>query len=296
MKRFIYSAICILLITVSCKPGREKRTPTGMRYILYEHKEGRKPVKGDYVTVNMVYTDAKDSVLYDSRIGNKPVRFQLRSSPFIGSMEEGLMELSAGDSATLFVSADSMYEKVLSKEPGNTMAKPETGSFLKFHVKLLRVQTYNEAEMEMAENQGQLIRAEDKALENYLAEKKITATPEPEGYYIIKLTEGKGQPIQTGSEVKVNYTGRFLNGNTFQANAPGKPYAFTVGGGEVIKGWDLAMQKLKGGDKVSLIIPSKLAYGAEGIRRPNNTVYIVPPYSTLIFDIEVLESKSLAKK
>jgi FKBP-type peptidyl-prolyl cis-trans isomerase FkpA len=297
MNRVSYVIIFILMIIFSCKPGKERRTESGMRYILYQHNEGKKPVKGDYVTVDMVYTDANDSVLYDSRIGNKPIRFQLRQSPFVGSMEEGLMELSEKDSATLFVSADSMYEKVLSKEPGNTMAKPKAGSFLKFHVKLLRVQTYDEAELDMALNESQLIKAEDKALENYLKEKNITASPETEGYYIIRQVEGKGAAIDSGAIVKINYTGRFLNGNPFDSNLQsGKPYSFTVGSGQVIKGWDLAFRKLNEGDKVTLIIPSNLAYASEGIKAPNNTTYIVPPYATLIFDIEVLGTKEIAKK
>jgi FKBP-type peptidyl-prolyl cis-trans isomerase FkpA len=295
MNKLISGLVILALFVSSCKPGKDKRTASGMKYILHEDKEGRKPVKGDYVTVTMLYTDAKDSVLYDSRIGNKPVRFQLRKSPFVGSMEEGLMELSVGDSATLFVSADSMHEKVLSKEPGNTMKKPKRGSFLKFHIKLLRVQTYNEAELEMAVNESQLERAEEKALEYYQKEKNISSSPEQEGYYIIRQTESKGEPIDSGTTVQINYTGRFLNGNVFNSSAD-KPYTFTVGNGEVIKGWDLAFTKLKSGDKVTLIVPSKLAYGKEGIKNQNNTTYIVPPFTTLIFDIEILSSKSLAKK
>jgi len=284
-----YSVVVILFAIFSCKSGNEKYTASGMKYILYEHKEGKKPQEKDYVTVKLVYTDHKDSVLYDSRIGGKPLRFQLTKSPFAGSMEEGLMELSVGDSATLFVSADSMYEKVWSKEPGNTMMKPKAGSFLKFHIKLMRIQTYNEAELEMTLNESHQIEAEQKTLENYFSEKSITASPEPEGYYIIKQIEGNGVAIDSGSFVQLNYTGRFLNGGIFDSNAKsGKPYSFMVGSGEMIKGWELAFRKLKEGDKVTLIIPSRLGYGSEGLLRSNTTTYIVPPYSTLIFDIEIL--------
>jgi FKBP-type peptidyl-prolyl cis-trans isomerase len=212
-------------------------------------------------------------------------------------MEEGLMELSVGDSATLFVSADSMYDKVLSKDPGNIMHKPKAGSFLKFHIKLLRVQTYNEAELEMAVSESKMMQAEQGALENYLKEKSITASPEPEGYYILKQTEGKGAYINEGSVVQVNYTGKFLNGIIFDSNSKsGKPYSFTIGGKEAIKGWDLAFRKLRAGDRATLIIPSKLAYGEEGFRKPNNTVYIVPPYSTVVFDVEIVDAKEMAKK
>jgi FKBP-type peptidyl-prolyl cis-trans isomerase FkpA len=292
-----YIGLIILLAVFACKRTNEKRTASGMKYILHAHKEGKKPAEKDYVTVKMVYTDENDSVLYDTRVGGKPVRFQLSNSPFAGSLEEGLMELSVGDSATLFVSADSMYEKVWSKEPNNIMQKPKQGSFLKFYIKLMRVQTYNEAELEMALNESHQIEAEQKALESYFREKNISPAMQPEGYYIISQSEGKGQPIEQGALVQVNYRGTFLNGGVFDSNAKsGKPYSFTVGGNEVITGWDLAFKKLKAGDRVTLIIPSKLAYGAEGLRNLNMTTYRVPPFSTLVFDIEVVNAKSIAKK
>jgi FKBP-type peptidyl-prolyl cis-trans isomerase FkpA len=59
--------------------------------------------------------------------------------------------------------------------------------------------------------------------------------------------------------VFINYQGRFLNGNIFDSNASAhNPDTFIVGRDDVIKGWDLALQKLKKGDKVTLIIPSVL--------------------------------------
>jgi FKBP-type peptidyl-prolyl cis-trans isomerase FkpA len=291
----ILIALALITTIFSCKPGSEKRTASGMKYIVYQHKDGRKPQQGDYVTVRMVYTDDKDSMLYDAR--TKPVRFQLGKSPFMGSMEEGLMELSEGDSATLFVSADSMYDKVLSKTPGNTMPKPKPGSLLKFNVKLLRVQNYNEAELDMALNESHQIKAEEKALQDYLIEKNITATAEPEGYYIIRRSEGKGAAIDSGTVVQLNFTGRFLNGVEFDSNkSSGKPYTFTVGNDEVIKGWDIAFRKLRQGDKVTLIVPSSLAYGQDGIKKSTSANYVVPPYTTLVFDIEIVDAKPMAKK
>jgi FKBP-type peptidyl-prolyl cis-trans isomerase FkpA len=293
MIRNFFAIVLVIAFISSCKPSNEKHTASGMHYTLHEHKEGgKKPVKGDYVTVRMLYTDGNDSILHDSR--QKPVRFQLRQSPFAGSMEEGLMEMTEGDSATLYVSADSMYDKVLSKEPGNTMAKPKPGSFLKFHVKLARVQSYNDAELEMAQNESNMVAGEQKALENYLKEKNITATAEPEGYYVIKKTEGKGEAITDGTIVQVNYTGRFLNGMAFNSNAGEKPYSFTIGTNEVIPGWELAFRKLRQGDKAMLIIPSKLAYGKDGLMRPNSSTYVVPPFCTLVFDVEIVQAMPAA--
>ena len=108
---------------------------------------------------------------------------------------------------------------------------------------------------------------------------------------------GKGKAIKAGEMVAVNYSGRFLNGAVFNSNSnSGKPYMFIVGQGDVIKGWDLSFQKLHEGDKVMLIVPSALGYGSEGLKRQGSLTYIVPPFSTLIFDIEILKGAELTGK
>ena len=56
----------------------------------------------------------------------------------------------------------------------------------------------------------------------------------------------------------------------------------------MIAGWELAMKNLNAGDKITLILPSRLAYGEEGIRNPKNGTFIVPPYKSLVFDMNIL--------
>ena len=284
-------------IFLSCSEGNRKTTPSGMKYITYKDLNGRKPVAGDWVTVQMVYMEENDSVLFDSRDLGKPLRFELPQSKFEGSFEEGLMLLGEGDSASFFISADSMYEHVISKQEGVMKNRPKPGSKLRFNVSLLRVQPYREAEMEIALEESKQEQAEKKTLEAYLEEKNIHTEKQPEGYYILMQSPGKGSRVKNGETVHVNFTGRFLNGKIFDSNTKSdKPYAFTVGNDEVIKGWDLAVQQLRKGDKVILIIPSALAYGSEGIKRGNTLKYYVPPFSTLIFDFEVLETAPLSAR
>jgi FKBP-type peptidyl-prolyl cis-trans isomerase FkpA len=282
---------------LSCKERNEKMTPSGMKYITYRELNGRKPKAGDWVTVQMVYREENDSVLFDSRSLGKPLRFELPQSKFEGSFEEGLAMLGEGDSASFFINADSMYEHVISKQQGVMKNRPKAGSKFRFDVSLLRVQPYKEAEIEIATEESRQEQAEKKTLEAFLDEKNIHAEKQPEGYYILMQSPGKGSHIKKGETVYVNYTGHFLNGKVFDTNAEsGKPYRFNVGKDEVIKGWDLAAQQLRKGDKVTLIIPSALAYGREGVKRGNSLKYHVPPFSTLVFDFEVLETASLSSR
>ncbi|MCF7812463.1 FKBP-type peptidyl-prolyl cis-trans isomerase [Candidatus Gracilibacteria bacterium] len=101
------------------------------------------------------------------------------------------------------------------------------------------------------------------------------------------LREGTGAPAQKGDFVVVHYEGTFEDGTKFDSSRDrGAPFPFTVGGGQVITGWDQGVEGMKVGEVRRLIIPPHLAYGEDGIGP-------IPPDSTLIFEVELLEIKSL---
>ncbi len=97
---------------------------------------------------------------------------------------------------------------------------------------------------------------------------------------------GTGAEAVAGKTVTVNYVGMLPNGTVFDASANhGQPFSFTLGGGQVIKGWDLGVAGMKVGGKRRLIIPSDLAYGNQAVGG------VIPANATLIFDIELLDVK-----
>ncbi|KAJ3099075.1 peptidylprolyl isomerase fpr4 [Phlyctochytrium planicorne] len=106
----------------------------------------------------------------------------------------------------------------------------------------------------------------------------------PSGLTIEDINVGNGAKAKNGKKVKVRYVGRLTNGKVFDSNTSGgKPFVFKLGGGEVIKGWDLGVQGMNVGGTRKLTIPAKLAYGARGA--PPD----IPPNSTLIFEVKLLE-------
>ncbi|MEI6649923.1 MAG: FKBP-type peptidyl-prolyl cis-trans isomerase [Candidatus Moraniibacteriota bacterium] len=104
---------------------------------------------------------------------------------------------------------------------------------------------------------------------------------------IEKTAEGTGDQVtKKGDTITVNYTGTLTDGTKFDSSLnPGRtPFSFTVGAGQVIKGWDQGLLDMKVGEKRKLTIPASLGYGERG-QGP------IPANATLIFDVELLSIK-----
>jgi FKBP-type peptidyl-prolyl cis-trans isomerase len=95
------------------------------------------------------------------------------------------------------------------------------------------------------------------------------------------------QAVKAGDTVSVQYTGKLTDGTKFDSSYDhgGAPFTFTVGQGQVIKGWDQGLIGMKVGEERKLTIPGDLAYGPDGI--PGT----IPPNATLVFDVQLVSIK-----
>jgi len=112
----------------------------------------------------------------------------------------------------------------------------------------------------------------------------------PSGLRIIDVKPGTGPVPKAGQTVTVNYTGWLFvdgkKGKKFDSSLDrGEPFSFTLGQGQVIKGWDEGLATMHVGGKRTLIIPPDLGYGARGAGGD------IPPGATLIFDVDLLGAK-----
>ena len=103
---------------------------------------------------------------------------------------------------------------------------------------------------------------------------------------------GKGKQAVPGKTVEVHYTGwlhdpaaKGQRGQQFDSSVGRGPFAFPLGAGRVIKGWDEGVAGMKVGGKRTLVIPPEMAYGSRGAGG------VIPPNATLVFDVELLDVK-----
>jgi len=105
------------------------------------------------------------------------------------------------------------------------------------------------------------------------------------GLKIEILKEGEGRQITSGETAVVNYSGRLITGQEFDSSYKrGTPFSFVLGKGEVIRGWDMGILGMRVGEKRRLTISPELGYG-------NRDLGVIPPNSTLVFEVELLEIK-----
>ncbi|GAA5841207.1 hypothetical protein JCM11251_003234 [Rhodosporidiobolus azoricus] len=127
-----------------------------------------------------------------------------------------------------------------------------------------------------------------KAEEKKEAPKKAAAASKTRiiagGLEVTDAKEGTGSAAKNGQKVGMRYIGKLENGKVFDSNTKGSPLVFTLGRGEVIKGWDLGVAGIKVGGERKLRIPAALAYGKQKL--PG-----IPANSTLIFDIKCVSLK-----
>ncbi len=183
---------------------------------------------------------------------------QLRNNPF---KEFDITAVQAGIADALAENASQVSEEDLNEA---------------FSVVSKKLQEQEQAAAKEAAAEGEKFLAENAKRE------EVTVTESGLQYEVI--TTGEGEKPSAESTVSVHYQGTFPNGDVFDSSVErGQPAEFPVNG--VIPGWTEALQLMTEGSKWKLTIPYNLAYGERGSQGA------IPPYATLVFDVELLSIK-----
>lgn len=272
--------------------NRVSVSDTGLKYQIHDQKgEGRKPKIGDILTVQLVLKNSRDSVLRDTYKEGRPLQVMLQTPPFKGSFEEGLAMLAKGDSASFFVSADSLFTRMMQPLPAGITK----GTDIQFVVKVLEVQNEQEFQKGQAAAREGQVKVDAKIIDAYVAKNSLKTIETPSGLNYVIVKEGDGVKPVAGNMVSVHYVGKLLDGKEFDSSyknpqSGGKPVDFPIGQGMVIPGWEEGILNMRKGGKSTFIIPSSLAYGEAG--SPGT----IPPNSVLVFEVELVDVKNAPKQ
>ena len=255
------------------------KTNSGLYYSIEQAGVGKTAEHGDKVTVHYRGKIMDGNEFDSSYERNTPFTLTYGQGQVIKGWEEGLAYFPTGSKGTLYIPSNLGYGE---RGIGNLIPPNST---LVFDIEVLKVQSEAEYESEKKEMAANAKKQDVEKIEKYLKENKLKAKETESGLYYIIEQKGKGAQAEAGKTVSVHYKGTLLDGTKFDSSYDrSEPIEFKLGVGQVIKGWDEGIALLKEGSKGKLLIPSELAYGSRSAGK-------IPPYSVLIFDIELMDVK-----
>lgn len=279
-------AILVAFLTISCGVDKEgyRKTDAGLSYRFIDNVSGETPQIGDLMVMHIAYYTEKDSLLFDSKLLADSFSVRLVNPTFKGGVEEGFAMMSPGDSALFKVRADSLFQITFR---GEGAYKPQAMENIYFHVKMERFYNKNLLDSIQVADDLRKRREEFAVLDSFLTKNDLNVVPTGQGSYIRMIQNGNGNPVEKGDTVLIEYRGSLINGYVFDSTGI-KPFEYVVGITPVIAGWEDCIPKFVKGDVARFAFPSDLGYGAldQGD---------VPPYSSLIFDVKIVDVKKARK-
>jgi len=282
LTKLMIALVALVALGTACSkyPGFKKDKQEGFYYKFYvENKHAAKPQIGDIVEVIYNFR-IKDSVL----VKDAPLYDQIVESIYPGDVYAALRKMHLEDSATFILDGDAFFHHFMGQP------WPFETKELYFDVKLHQITPQEEYEALQAEQMREyeaMIEefrlSEEGLIKDYIERNNISVKPTANGLYLMRTVNGGGKAIKTGSRVMVHYTGKLLDGTIFDSSVErGEPIEVTVGEGYVIPGWEEALLLMRGGDRATVLIPSKLAYGSRGAG------YVIMPYTPIVFEMEII--------
>jgi FKBP-type peptidyl-prolyl cis-trans isomerase FkpA len=291
MEKIIQRIFFLVLTTacIGCENADYIRNEDGLIYRIINAGEGEKITHKTYLKIHQSM-EVGDSVFY-STFGKIPSYGLFDSLPnpthdFLDIIDQ----MRVGDSAIIIRSVDTLSKRG-ALQLNDVFRK---GGKMKVKIKILALYDTEDQLQEDRQREFEAYKKREiEELATWLEKQNIKGFRKaPEGVFIKTENEGSGIKVDSTMQVTVNYTGSLLNGTVFDSNVDStfehvEPFKFAVGLRQVIEGWDIALKNMKVGEKAKIYIPSLLAYGMQGSGSK------IPPYSHLMFDVEVLAAEEL---
>jgi FKBP-type peptidyl-prolyl cis-trans isomerase len=252
----------------------------GLYYKFHRHTDGVKPVIGQVATINLTYS-LGDSLMFNSVQLNEPMNLVLSKPVYQGDVNDAILMLCLGDSASFLTRADSFFYKTMNY---NRLPKGvDEDSKVRIEIGLAKIQTESDIKKQTEEWENTLKANEPIAIAEFIKNSGATYDSTAEGLYVLVSAKGTGPTIQPGNIVSLDFAIHTVQGkklySTWEAK---KPFKLEYGKKFDTEGFNIALKNMSKGTKARLVIPSRLAFGKEG--RPG----FIRPYEPLLYDVEIL--------
>lgn len=239
------------------RENKYRENSRGLHYRVIKDRQGSTPARGDVVILGILMKTDDLEIL--NTFYNREDYYIKTGEPLFKADIAGILNrFSNGDSIHMFELAKDLY----SGQPPHPIEPDDTVSII------LKIKSFY---------------SEKLLINNYVdSADYIKNQTTKNGAFIGYKKKGTGPEIHFGDSVVVDFEGRLFNGTIFNTTQNKKrPFGFVIGKKRVVQGWEEGILKLKKGDHVELIVPSRLGYGADGAPPA------IPPYSPLVYEIEV---------
>jgi FKBP-type peptidyl-prolyl cis-trans isomerase len=258
-----------MLNYINTKSLTMTKADNGMYYqITKPNAAGRNVKLGDEVKIHYVMS-LLDGTRIDSteRLKNAPLSAIFGGTIGLQGVLDALSQLKEGERGFFLIPSYLAYGS-------QTQGKIPAKSVIALDLEVLR---YRSEEQQMQEYI-------DNGTNTTFLSKDTTAS----GVKVLKMVAGTGTQLAAGQTATVKYTGYLAS--TVKQFDTGQLDVY-LGGGSVVKGFDEGLQKLKVGDKAVLVFRSELGYGVKGSQDQSTGAYVIPPYSPLIFVVEIKSTR-----
>lgn len=292
-----------------------KKTDSGLMYkVVKLNGKSEKPKEGDVMIMNIICKTALRKEIFNTKNNVVPVvlGYSDNDASMDSKVKEAISILAVGDRVIFKLTGEQVFKDNFSTFASKYNLNKDDMLYVDIELDaLLDNDGYEEwkknkimdIEKQKLEKMDIQLKKDIETIDKYIKGSKEYSSFKihntNSGLRYIIHNEGERDCAKSGNLVKVNYTGKTLNGNIFDTsietiakeankynpNRKYEPIEFTVGVGQVIKGWDEILQLLKKGSKATVFIPSTLAYG------PNQVSNEITANSILIFNVELVDIK-----
>ncbi len=279
MKKLSFIAtLCMVAAVILSSCGDKKykgykQADNGVWYKVVEKGTGTTtPQVGDFIYIVASYTSSNDSI---PAFEEKEMTDVMHEHAFAGDIYDAYSIMHEGDKMEFVIKADSFYMAMGATAENLKELGITEEDVMYFTIKMTKIKTVAQFEAEEAE-----------ALKAYVTNNNVTVEPTESGLYYMETQAGKGELATEGKTITMNYVGKFLDGTTFDSSIDrGEPMTFVLGQQPFIPGFEEAVRMMNAGCKATVIMPSSIAYG------PSNPYSPIPPFTTLVFDLEMISIK-----